>query len=124
MEKQIKDSIEKIMHLSYDYRTRRNVSPLTLLKESGYVELHRQINEEEIAAMLNLHPHLVNEWLVWSENKRTGERVWTFSKFEDGGYLVGYSTQSKESEEINTTDEFKACAAFIKREAEALRKFV
>ena len=119
----MKESIEKIIRLLYHYRTLRNVSPLTLLKESGYIELYKQITEEEIAAVLKLQPHLVAEWLLWSDNKRSTP-AWHFVKFDDGCYLVEYSTIGKEHEEINTIDEFIACSAFIKREVEDIREFV
>lgn len=124
MEKKIKDAIEKIVHLAYDYRKRGNISSLNLLKESGYLEFPDQIGEEEIAAILKLYPNLINEWLLWSENKRSTP-TWFFTKDnDDGWYFVGHSPESKEFEEINTKDEFKACTAFIKREVERLRKFV
>lgn len=118
MEKKIKDAIEKIIHLAYNYR-KGNLSPVSLIKESGYLEFSDQITEEEIKEILKLYPYLVNEWLLWSENKRVSDPVWAFMKFDDGSYLVG----GKQNEEINTQDEFYACAAFIKREAEDLREF-
>jgi len=120
MENKVKHTIEKIIHLSYDFRKRGNISSVNLLKESGYLEFFDQITEEEIEEMLKLYPHLVDEWLLWSENKRVIEPVWAFMKFDDGSYLVG----GKENVEINTKDEFKACAAFIKLEAEDLRIFL
>lgn len=116
MEKEIKETIEKIIHFPYDYRIRRNISPVNLIKESGYPEFHLKINEEEIAAVLNQYPDMIKEWLLWSENKRSNP-TWHFEKFEDGTYEVAYSTEGLHPE-INTTDEFKACAAFIKREME------
>jgi len=124
MEKKIKDTIEKLIHLAYDYLKSGNISPINLLKESGYLEFPDQINEEEIEEVLKLYPHLIDEWLLWSENKRSTP-TWFFTKDNDDGWcFVGHSPESKEFEEINTKDEFKACAAFIKREAERLRKFV
>lgn len=122
MEKKIKDSIVKLIHLAYDFRKRGNISPINLLKKSGYLEFSDQINEEEIGEILKSYPHLVDEWLLWSENKRSNP-TWHFDKFEDGTYAVAYSTEGIEAE-INKKDEFKACAAFIKREAEDLREFV
>ena len=121
MEKQIKDTIEKLIHFPYDYRTRENVSPIALLNESGYVENSNLISEVEIEEILNLYPDSINEWLLWSENKRTA-KGWLFTRDEDDGWcFVGYFPESKEFEEINTKDVFKACAAFVKREAEYLR---
>jgi hypothetical protein len=115
MEKEIKDAIEKVIRFPFDYRIRGNMSPIALIKESGYPGLHSKINEEEIAAVLKLHPHMINEWLLWSENKRSNP-TWHFMKFDDGSYQVEYSSEGRESEEIITLDEIKACAAFIKRE--------
>jgi hypothetical protein len=120
MEKKIKDSIEKIIRISNDYRIRGNASPVTLVKESGYVELHQQIGEEEIEDVLRLHPHLVAEWLLWSENKR-GTPTWFITKGDSGNYHVEFSEEGKEFEEVSSKDEFKACAAFIKRDVERIR---
>lgn len=118
---QIEKSIEKIIRIPHDYR-KGNASPIALVRESGYVELYNKINEAEIEEILKLHPQVIDEWLLWSENKRSNP-TWHFDKFEDGTYAVAYSTEGKEAE-INTKDEFKACAAFIKREIESTRIFI
>ena len=118
---QIQNSLEKIIRIPSNYR-KGNSSPVTLLKESGYVELHEQINEPEIEEILKLYPQLINEWLLWSENKRSSPR-WHFDKFEDDTYAVAYSIEGKEIE-FNTKDEFKACAAFIMHEIEDTRIFI
>jgi hypothetical protein len=123
MEKKIKDTIEKLLHLAYNYR-KGNMSPVNLLKASGYLEFSDQIGEAEIEEILKLYPHLISEWLLWSENKRSTP-AWFFTKDDNDGWcFVGHSPESKEFEEINTKDEIKACAAFIKREAESTIFFV
>lgn len=120
MEKYINKVIEKIVHIPHDFHARKNVSEIKLLQESGYFELHNKITEDGIAGILKANPHLIKEWLQWSEDNRSSYK-WYFRRGDDGKYLVGHFPEGKEFEEINTSDEFKACAVFIKRETESTR---
>ena len=86
----------------------------TLLQESGYFEVHEQINENEIIEILKNHSHLIVEWLRWSDAQRCSS-TWYFTKGEDGKCFVGHYPERKEFEEIKTPNEYQACAAFIKR---------
>ena len=65
-------------------------------------------------------PELIGQWLQWSEDKRNFP-TWYFTRGDDGNCLVGHLPEGKEFDEINTSDAFKACAAFIKLEAERIR---
>ena len=117
MNNQISEVIKKVIHIPRDLHTRKDVSELNLLLESGYIELCDQIQEDEITEVLKMHPHMINDWLQYSEDKRSSP-TWHFFKGESGKYYVEYSAEGKETEEIVTTDQFKACATFIKREIE------
>lgn len=119
MDKAIDKVIESIIHLPFEF-SHKNKSAYTLLKESGYFELYNQVNEAEIITKLKEYPNSIKLWLSWAENKRSN-LGWYFTKSDDGKYFVGYYPEGKESEEISTSDEFKACAAFIKREIESIR---
>lgn len=120
MDKEINKTVDRVIHIPYDFH-HKNKSVYALLSESGYFELHDQVNQNEIIEVLKIHPHLVNEWLQWSEDKRTNEG-WYFTKGDDGKCFVGHYPEGKEFEEIKSSDEFIACAAFIKREIENIRK--
>jgi len=117
MEKYIECVIEKIIQIAHLYNKKGNVTINALIKESGYPSMSDQITETEIEAFLRRSPNLINEWLIWSEFK-PAYPTWRFWKEDDGNYFVEYPTTGKELGNIVTTDKFKACAAFIKRELE------
>ena len=119
MKEKIRSAIKKIVYIPHNHYN-GDKSELTLLDESGYFELYNKINEEEIMAILRLHPHLITEWLGLSEDSRSSNR-WNFWKSEDGKYHVGHWPESEQFESINSTDEFYGCAAYIKRHIESIR---
>ena len=113
-------TIEKIVNIPRDFHRRKTISPITLLDESGYLKFHDGIREEAIIEVLKKHPHLIKDWLQWSDDKRYSP-TWFFTRGDDGWCFVGHFPESREFEEINTKDEFYACAAFIKRDLERIR---
>lgn len=119
MKKKIENTIERLIHLPIDFHNNGHISELALLKASGYFELYNQITEDKIIEILKIHPHVITNWLQWSQDNRSSNR-WGFSK-SDEKYFVGHWPDGKEFEEIITTDRFYACAAFIKRESESTR---
>jgi hypothetical protein len=123
MVKNINKTIEKIVHIPHDFYERKNVSEIKLLQESGYIELYNEIGEDEIAEVLKKYPHLIKEWLQWSEDNRSSFK-WYFTSDGKGGYFVKHFPEGKGFEEISTQDEFAACAAFVKREIEGTRSLL
>ena len=106
--------IEKIVNIPLDFYSVKTKSWNTLLLESGYFEVHELIAEHEIIEILKKHPHLIAEWLQWSDNQRCTP-TWYFTKDTDGKCFVGHSPEINEFKEINTANEFEACAFFIKK---------
>ncbi len=119
MKELTKKVIERLVFIASDFY-RVDKSEVALLNEAGYFEFHDQINENEIAEILKMHPHLIAEWLRFSEDSRSSFR-WGFGKGNNGDYCVGHWPPGKEFEEIITPDGFYACAAFIKRHVESIR---
>ncbi len=66
------------------------------------------------------HSKSIEYWLAWSENRRS-DSGWYFTKGEDGQYVVGYYPQRNGFKEIEFSDKFNACTAFIKKEIESIR---
>lgn len=97
-----------------------NISFQTLLKGSGYIEHHNEINEEDILEKLTYHLECINEWLNLSEDKRCCSG-WYFKQGDNGKYLVGYYPPQENLKTTEYIDEVEACAAYIKREIEDLR---
>lgn len=113
--------IKRILSLPEKFYELGNVSIYSLLKETGYFEMHSQINEAFILGEINKHPECISYWLNWSNNKRTTSG-WYFRQNENGKYIVGYFPAREESKQIEYSDSKEACAAFIKREIEEIRK--
>jgi hypothetical protein len=115
---QIKD---KLILLPRVFNRIGNVAIYDLLKETGYFEMYDQLSEEIIFESLAQHPEYVNDWLTYSEDKRTNSG-WYFKQEGPNSYKVGYFG-GKESENIpyKYIDRIKLCAAFIKRESEDIR---
>ena len=59
-----------IVNIPLDFYSVKTKSWNTLLLESGYFEVHELIAEHEIIEILKKHPHLIAEWLKWSDNQR------------------------------------------------------
>lgn len=113
--------IKSILSLPEKFHALGNASIYSLLKETGYFEIHRQINEAAILDELNKHPEYINHWLNWSDDKRTTSG-WYFKQNENGKYVVGYFPTREESKQIEYSDSKEACAAFVKREIEEINK--
>lgn len=99
-----------------------NVSMYNLLKETDYFKAHDQITEASIHEELSKHPECIDEWMRYSEDKRTSSG-WYFKQEDEGTYIVGYFADEKgKSIKLKFTDRIEACAAFIKRELESIRQ--
>lgn len=120
MTTEIEKVIDRIVQMPHDFHTLKNKSPLTLLEEWGYYDFHEQITVDEITEMLKRKPHLISEWLQWSDDQRSIPTTY-FTKGEEWCF-IGHSPYEKDFEEINTKDEFFACASFIKLQVEQIRK--
>ena len=123
MDKQIESVLQKVVNIPNDFYRIQTVSENTLLTQSGYLDMHDCINEEEISELLKINPSLINDWLQLSADQRVTE-AWYFTRGEDGKCFVGHFPDGNEFVEISTTDEFKACAAFIKLHIEDTRRYL
>ena len=62
--------LEKICNLPTDFEI-SNKSSITLLIESNFVEFSNSISKQDIKDYLLIHKNLIDNWKIWSENKRT-----------------------------------------------------
>lgn len=113
--------INRIIYLPMKFKSLGNISIYSLLKETGYFEMYNQINEANIIEGLTKHPKCINQWLRWSEDKRTSSG-WYFQQNRNGKYIVGYYPTKEDFQLTEYTDIYEACAVFIKREIEEIRK--
>ncbi|MCE3295144.1 MAG: hypothetical protein K0R65_858 [Crocinitomicaceae bacterium] len=111
--------IKNIIDLPEKFYALGNVSIYSLLKETGYFEIHSKVTEENIIFELSQYPEYVDHWLGWSNDKRSGG--WYFQVKNNGKYLVGHYPLSEAFKQMEFNDPKEACAAFIKREIEEIR---
>jgi len=120
--------VESLCDMPAAFRTRRDVSMVALIAESGYLTCADDVTEEEIERHLRAKPDLVKQWVEHSEDQRcTPAR---FLELPDGTdtqpdqCIVGCVEENgSRSEKKGFSDPFAACAYYIKRESESLRSF-
>ncbi len=115
------NTINNIIYLPKKFYKQRDVSIYSLLKESGYFELHNQISEANIFDELIKHSECIDQWLNWSADKRSSSG-WYFKQNENGKYIVGFFPPTENLKITEYLDITEACAAFVKREIEDIRK--
>lgn len=89
-------------------------SVVTLLREARYFDRHTELSEDAIRAHLATNPELVEDYITYSADKRTGSGWYLI---EDG--TVGYYPCGPE---MTHKDIVTACAEFIVRELAAIRR--
>jgi hypothetical protein len=113
--------LAQIVTLPRRFHSLGNVSMFSLLEATGYFELHDQISEGDIRAALLHCPECIEEWMQYSEDKRTSSG-WYVTQDDEGCYETGYiadaSTRTKRIQYESLVD---ACAFFIKHEIEEIR---
>jgi hypothetical protein len=95
-------------------------STITLLKESGYHEKFDSIDEGDIADILREYPSAIEDWMIWSKDKRTSSG-WYFNKESENDFVVGFYPHGLKGDLLHFSDKISGCAAFIKREIESIR---
>ena len=99
-----------------------NVSIFSLLKGTGYFEMHDQVSEAEIHEALIRQPECVDDWMLYSDDKRSSEG-WYLKQGNGSSYTVGFYTgKASDNRQIQYSDRLDACAAFIKHEIEVIRR--
>ncbi len=106
--------IFKLISLVRDFSQKNTISIYELLRQSGYSKAAKQVSEQELYKALEGSPSFVNDWLQYSEDKRTN-CGWYFKKGDEDKYLVGYVDDISVTE-TEHNDKIKACAKFIKQE--------
>jgi hypothetical protein len=105
-----------IISLVHNFNIIGNVSMYSLLRQSGYFEVGSQVSKEMISDVLVQHPELLDEWIEYSEDKRS-DHGWYIRRESDSTFKVGYRPNGDSELFSNGID---ACAAFIKFECESI----
>ncbi|MBX7061113.1 MAG: hypothetical protein K1X52_05590 [Pyrinomonadaceae bacterium] len=97
--------------------TQVSMSFRDLILNTGYCCSAEHVSVELLANALRVRPKNVEDWLAWSDNKRT-DSGWFFRHRLTGGFEVGYlpATEDRPTFHYTKTEVFRACAKFIKYE--------
>ena len=118
----VSDTISGLIRLPRKFKSRGNVSIQDLLQETGYFEIHDEVSSERIHEELIQHPECVDEWMSYSEDKRSSSG-WYLKQKDRDTYVVGfYNGKGGKNAQIRYADRIDACAAFIKHEAEDIMR--
>lgn len=119
----LKDVIKKIILLPVDFNTiGNNKSIYSLLRDTDYYDIYNKVTENVIELELANQTQYIAPWLAWSENKRSSNG-WYFSEKDSNKFVVGYiGANEKDEMNIEFDNPIKACAHYIKKEIESIRK--
>jgi hypothetical protein len=103
--------LAKICSIPQDFRG-GSLSPRQLVADSGYRDVRSTLTVGELAEYLGARPALIDDWYIWSQDKRTSEG-WYLSLWSAGG-CIGYV--GRRDPELQFPSRAEACAQFIVRE--------
>jgi hypothetical protein len=113
--------IENIVKLPKIFHELKSISIYLLLEETGYFGKYNEITEYDILQYLIDNPNYINQWFIWSEDKRVSSGLY-LQRNGEGKYEVGH-LHSKSDFKIGLFSDIKeACAHFIILEIEEIRK--
>lgn len=112
--------IFKLISLVRDFSQMHTISIYELLRQTGYPKVADQITEQDVYKELLANQNFVNDWLEYSEDKRT-DGGWYFKRAGNGKFLVGCVGDTG-AIETEYCDKIKACAKFIKQELDVIAK--
>jgi hypothetical protein len=104
--------VAKICELPVEFKARGTVSIIQLVDESGYRSARAALTADVVSAYLRQHPHLIDAWLAYSEDKRTSSG-WYVTQRSGDSFEIGYYPNG---ERISASGRVAACAEFIVRE--------
>jgi hypothetical protein len=107
--------VEAVCKLASEFRRRDDISIVTLLQQSGYVESPELVTEESVKAYLRQHPELIDSWAILSDDQRSSG-TWYLNAPHAADpnvqWAVGFYPGTASVEYL---DGPTACAAFIVR---------
>jgi hypothetical protein len=104
-----------ICRLPLDFYTLGNVSPIELLRRSGYKAVRSEVTIERLSACLREHPSWVDPWFRWSEDNRSTP-AWYVREVRPGEYELGsVDRHGSVTPRLVLDDKVAACAEYIHR---------
>lgn len=117
----LENCINEICRLPIRFRTNKIDTPLKIYNDTKYTKYHSNIVQEDIVDLIKANSELIEEWLLFSENKRCSP-AWFFQKASKNFWEVGYMTESaKIIYKVIFNNSVNACAHMIRMEMEEFR---
>ncbi|MBN1909483.1 MAG: hypothetical protein JW818_07085 [Pirellulales bacterium] len=113
------DIIEALCRLPIDYHAIGTKTLIQLMEDAGYFENTASANESAIASCLKEHSDYCDEWIGYSQDRRTFSG-WVISE-RNGVFSVFYHPNG--STTLDFTEKASACAAFMVRELKSLARY-
>ena len=114
-----KDIAESVVRLPRAFHT-DNMSIFDLASRTGYFGRASEVGEDLIRECLAAVPALADDWLAFSDDRRTSG---LYFRATARGYEVGYVGSAKgQRAATGYADKLDACAKFIKSELEEMRR--
>jgi len=110
------DVIANICALPVHLKARGTASIDQLVEESGYRSARGTVTTGAVYAHLREHPHLIDAWLAYSEDKRASSG-WFVTRSSSDRFEIG---RDPSGERIPVADRVAACAEFIVREVDSI----
>jgi hypothetical protein len=107
-----KNLVGTVTRIPREFYRRGDVSVRSLVLESGYLDDPEALTLDGLRDFLRIDPQLIEDWLRYSESKRTPEG-WYFRQQKSGAWEVGLVP---ETEPLFIGSNVDACAMFILRE--------
>lgn len=101
--------------MAYDYH-RGNLSPRAIVESSGYRTHRPSITLKDLFTYLKANPGLVDEWWMYSDNKRTSSGWF----FDLPNRRIGYFERGHSSQEEMFEGTTQACAAYVQHELDSI----
>ena len=117
----MKEIIKNICQLPVSLK-KLNKSIYALLKDSCYYDSPDLVTESLIKNYLINNQEVINEWLIYSSDKRTSSGWYFEENDKHNKYIVGYLSSGNRCNETVFSNIVDACTMFILREIEDIRK--
>ena len=114
----IMEVLDRIIHVPGNFHRLGNISVFNLINEAQYLEVRDRVSEQDISDALTRYPEVLDDWMQYSEDKRS--MGWYIVERPKGAFLVGYIGDRGVGESLTFANRKDACAAFIKREVDAI----
>ena len=112
---------EAVCRMAAEFYRLRNVSMLDLTKSSGYLHDPDSVTQESLEEAFRLHPELIDNWLMLSDDKRTRYGWCLLRPYRSHDHTDWVVVTPNGWKEHRFPDGFKACAFFVKQEVESYR---